>query len=92
MTEESRELTPHFFPQKPFTVNPVINKHNDWVVTFGNGVSEQHRLFTTKHPVSIIIIGIVASVDEEKFYHEGLQELLTSYRACVIAAKGGQIT
>ena len=47
--------------EKTFTVDPVFNKQTNRVVAFGNDVSEQRRVSTTKHSASIIILGAVVS-------------------------------
>ena len=54
-----------FSDEKTFTVDPVFNKQNDRVVTFGNDVSEHRRMSTTKHPASIMMLGVVASNGEK---------------------------
>ena len=54
-----------FSYQKFFTVDPVFNKQNDRVVKFGNDVSEQCRVPTTKHLASIMMLGVVASNGEK---------------------------
>ena len=43
-----------FSDEKTFTVDPVFNRQNDQVVSFGE-VSDEHRyMTTTKHPASVI--------------------------------------
>ena len=54
-----------FFDEKTFTVDPVFNKQNDRVVAFGNDISEHHRVSTTKHPASIMMLSVVASNGEK---------------------------
>ena len=51
---------PIFFNEKTFTVDPVFNKRKNRVVTFSNDGSEHSRVSKTKHPASVIIIGVVA--------------------------------
>ena len=53
-----------FSDEKKFTVHVVFNKQKDRVVTFQNNVSEQRRVSTTKHPASIMMLGVVASNGE----------------------------
>ena len=57
-----------FSDEKYFTIDPVFNQQNDWVVTFGNDISEHHRVHrvsVSKRPNSIMIIGVVASNGEK---------------------------
>ena len=54
-----------FSDGKTFTVNPVINKQNDCVVSFGQDVSEIRNVSTTKHPASVMMLGFVASKGEK---------------------------
>ena len=49
-----------FFDQKTFMVNPVFNKQNSHVVTFGKDISEIRKVSTTKHPASVMMLGVVA--------------------------------
>ena len=39
--------------EKTFTVDPVINKQNDRVISFGQDISDVRYVTTTKHPVSV---------------------------------------
>jgi len=50
-----------FSDEKTFTVDPVMNKQNDRVVSFGQDVSEYRNVSTTKHPASVMMLGVVAS-------------------------------
>ena len=54
-----------FFSDKRFTVNPVFNKQNDCVVTFGKDISEIHKVSTIKHPASVMMLGVVTSNGEK---------------------------
>ena len=54
-----------FSDEKTFTVNPVFNRQNDRVVGFRNDVSNRQRESTTKHPASVMMIGVVASNGEK---------------------------
>ena len=50
------------FPdEKTFTVDPVFNRQNDRVVCCGNDVFNHQRVSTTKHPASVMMLGVVAS-------------------------------
>ena len=60
-------MNSHAFNEKAFTVDPVFNIQNVRFVTFGNEVSEHHRVSTTKHPSSIFMLGVVAS-NEKKMH------------------------
>ena len=53
--------------EKTFTVDPLFNKGNDRVVTFGNELYENRRMPSTKNPASIMVIGVVAS-NKTKMY------------------------
>lgn len=50
-----------FSDEKTFTVDPVMNKQNDRVVSFGQDVSEYRYVSTTKHPATVMMLGVVAS-------------------------------
>ena len=54
-----------FSDEKTFTVDPVFNRQNDRVVSFGNDVSNHQRVSTTKHPASVMMLGVVASNGEK---------------------------
>ena len=54
-----------FSDEKTFTVDPVVNKQNDRVVSFGQDVSEVRNISTTKHPASVMMFGVVASNGEK---------------------------
>ena len=43
----------------------MVNKQNDRVVSFGQDVSEVRNISTTKHPVSVTMLGVVASNGEK---------------------------
>ena len=47
---EAPESNIRFSHEKTFTVDPVLNKQTDRVVTFEKDVSEPRRVSTTKHP------------------------------------------
>ena len=49
-----------FSDEKTFTVDPVFNKQNNHVVTFGRDISEIRKVLTTKHPASVMMLGVVA--------------------------------
>ncbi|CAB4068553.1 unnamed protein product [Lepeophtheirus salmonis] len=50
-----------FSDEKTFTVDPVFNRQNDRVGSFGD-VQDKHRyVATTKHPASVMMLGLVAS-------------------------------
>ena len=54
------------FPHEiSFTVDPAFNKQIDHVVTVWNDASEYRRVYTTKNPASIMIVGVVASNREK---------------------------
>jgi len=52
-----------FSDEKTFTVDPVFNRQNDRVLTFPDvPVSESARYVTsTKHPTSVMMLGLIAS-------------------------------
>ena len=50
-----------FSDEKKFTVDPVFNKQNDPVATFSKDISEIRKVSTTKHPASVMMLGVVAS-------------------------------
>ena len=54
-----------FSYEKTFIVDSVFNKQTDRVVTFGNEFFEYRRVSTTKYPVSIMMLGVVASNGEK---------------------------
>ena len=54
-----------FSDEKRFTVDPVFNKQNDCVATFGKDISEICKASTTKHPASVMMLGVVASNGEK---------------------------
>lgn len=54
-----------FSDEKTFTVDPVINKQNDRVVSFGQDVSKVRYVSATKHPASVMMLGVVASNGEK---------------------------
>ncbi|QQP57474.1 Uncharacterized protein FKW44_002481 [Caligus rogercresseyi] len=50
-----------FSDEKTFTVDPVYNKQNDRVICFGNVSNVIRSVSKTKHPASVMMLGIVAS-------------------------------
>ena len=50
-----------FSDKKTFTAVPVVNKQNDRIVSFGQDISELRNVSTTKHPTSVMMLGVVAS-------------------------------
>ena len=50
--EESQESKSYFSHEKKFTIDLVFTKQNARVVTFGNDISELHRVLTIKHSAS----------------------------------------
>ena len=54
-----------FSNEKRFTVDPVFNKQNNRVATFGKDISEICKVSTTKHPASVMMLGVVASNGEK---------------------------
>ena len=50
-----------FSDEKTFTVDPVINKQNDRVLSFGQDISGVRYVCTTKHQTSAMMLGVVAS-------------------------------
>ena len=78
-----------FSDEKTFTVDPVVNKQNDRVVTFGNDVSEVRRVSKTKHPASVMMLGVVASNGEKMppvWFKTGYRLTAADYRE-VLATK-----
>ena len=54
-----------FSDEKRFTVDPVFNKQNERVATFGKDISEIRKVSTTKHPASVMMLGVVATNGEK---------------------------
>eukprot|EP00096_Caligus_rogercresseyi_P010004 TRINITY_DN3514_c0_g1_i1.p1 TRINITY_DN3514_c0_g1~~TRINITY_DN3514_c0_g1_i1.p1 ORF type:complete len:218 (-),score=41.98 TRINITY_DN3514_c0_g1_i1:566-1219(-) len=54
-----------FSDEKTFTVDPVINKQNDRVVCFNKEDYNIRNVTTTKHPASVMMLGIVASTGDK---------------------------
>ena len=54
-----------FSDEKTFTVDPVVNKQNDRIVSFGQNISELRNVSTTKHLSSVMMLGVVASNAEK---------------------------
>ena len=50
-----------FSHEKTFSVDPVVNKQNDRIVSFGQDISELRNVSTTKHPASVMMLGVVTS-------------------------------
>ncbi|QQP53360.1 Putative transposable element, partial [Caligus rogercresseyi] len=50
---------------KTFTVDPVYNKQNDRVICFGNVSNVIRSVSKTKHPASMMMLGIVASTGDQ---------------------------
>ena len=44
-----------FSDVKTFTVDPVVNKQNDYIINFGQDISELQNASTTKHPASMMM-------------------------------------
>ena len=51
--------------KKSFTIDPVVNKQNDRVVSFGQDVPEMPNVSTTKHPTFVMMLGVVSSNKEK---------------------------
>ena len=54
-----------FSDEKRFTDDPVFSNQNDRVATFGKDISEILKLSTTKHPASVMMLGVVVSNGEK---------------------------
>ena len=54
-----------FSDEKTFTVDPVVNKQNERVVSFGKDISEVCNVSTAKHPASVMMLGVVTSNREK---------------------------
>ena len=54
-----------FSNEKRFTVDPVFNKQNNHVATFGKDISEIRKVSTMKHSTSVMMLGVVASNGEK---------------------------
>ena len=54
-----------FTDEKTFTVDPVFNKQNNCILTFGKDISEICKVSTKKHPASVMMLGVVASNGEK---------------------------
>ncbi|QQP39809.1 Putative transposable element [Caligus rogercresseyi] len=55
----------HNGDRKTFTVDPVYNKQNDRVICFGNVSNVIRCVSKTKHPASVMMLGIVASTGDK---------------------------
>ena len=53
-----------FLDEKTFTMDPVINKLNNRVLSFGQDISGVRYASTIKHPASAMMLGVVASNKE----------------------------
>ncbi|KAF2351391.1 hypothetical protein FHG87_017852 [Trinorchestia longiramus] len=51
--------------EKTFSVDPLVNKQNDHIVSFDLIISELRNVFTTKHPASVMMLGLVVSNGEK---------------------------
>ena len=49
-----------FSDEKTFTVDPVVNKQNDRIASFGQDIFELRNVSTTKHPASVVMLRVVA--------------------------------
>lgn len=54
-----------FSDEKTFTVDLVMNKQDGCVVSFSQDVSEIRYMSMTKHPASMMMLGIMASNEEK---------------------------
>ena len=54
-----------FSDEKTFTVDPVVNKQNKRVVSFGKDISEVRNVSTKEHPASVMMLDVVASNGEK---------------------------
>ena len=45
-----------FFHEKTFIFDPIFNKHNNQVATYGNNVSVHYRVSTTKHSAAVTML------------------------------------
>ena len=53
------------FSDENISVDSVINKQNDRVVSFGQDISEVRYVTPTKHPASVMMLGVAASNGEK---------------------------
>ncbi|KAF2361093.1 Immunoglobulin V-set domain [Trinorchestia longiramus] len=51
--------------EKTFSVDPLVNKQNDRIVSFSQGISELRNGSKNKHPASVMMFGVVASNGEK---------------------------
>ncbi|KAF2364913.1 Transposase type 1 [Trinorchestia longiramus] len=51
--------------EKTFSVHLLVNKQNDRIISFGQDISELWNVFTTKHPASVMMLGVVTSNGEK---------------------------
>ena len=63
--KHSRDRIIFFSDEKTFTVDPVINKQNDRVVCFEDTRRELRHATRTKHPASVMMLGVVASTGQK---------------------------
>ena len=63
--KHSRDRIIFFSDEKTFTVDPVINKQNNRVVCFEDTPSELRYVSRTKHPASVMMLGVVASTGQK---------------------------
>ena len=54
-----------FSDEKTFADDPVVSNENDRNVSFGQDLSELRNVSTTKHPASVMMLGVVTSNGEE---------------------------
>ncbi len=71
-----------FSDEKTFTVDLVFNRQNDQVVSFGNLADEHRYVSTTKHPASVMMLGLVASngaIMDPVWFSEGYRLTADAY-------------
>ena len=65
LKNHGNQILSFFHMKKIFSVDPIFNKENVWIVTIGKGVSEHRRVSKTKYSASIVRPGLVASKGEK---------------------------
>lgn len=71
------------------TVDPFMNKQNDCVVSFGQDASRVRYVSTTKHPASVMRLGVVASNGEKMppLWFETVYRLTAADYKVILATK-----
>eukprot|EP00095_Tigriopus_kingsejongensis_P001128 snap_masked-scaffold1099_size62903-processed-gene-0.6 protein:Tk01128 transcript:snap_masked-scaffold1099_size62903-processed-gene-0.6-mRNA-1 annotation:"kinesin-like protein kif3a isoform x2" len=82
--------------EKTFTVDPVINKQNDRVICFGKEDYNIRNVSTTKHPASVMMLGVVASTDPIQLFFQNPQRFwslrgLQEFGSSLLSSSSGEL-